>query len=437
MLGGLGAQGRWLQPLQQQGGARWRTIQSWPSTVGKGGGNRVRARDVAQGLPPMVERTVPTDDVGRVGDDDMAIGVAKGDIAGAKALSPEGGNISAVLRLATSRCCPMPAISWHCISTANTGMAISAAVESHARPTASLLLADLVAGNAVAHLVASTPLWRHSQVPFSGRCTLPTPWNVRLPHGNVAHWPMLSLPKLQRGLQTPGNNAHQQEASLPTLQRALPLHSNIACWPMLFPPMLQHIQQSPVGNAAPWPTLTPPSLQPVPPTLGDVAPRPNPFPLLLQQVPHTFGNVAPQPKPTPPMPQRVPLTLSNVVPQPTPLLPMPKRIQLPQGNVACWQEISPQKLKHVLPTLPMPLLLQLPPVAAAPHQAPHTRSTLSCVGSRQEGPHIAVAVKSFRQASCVGGGGTAIRRWFVRPSFFDKRSHGVCAQHTLQVGNGR
>ncbi len=46
LSGGLGAQGRWQQPVQQQGRARWRTVWSWPSMIGDGIADNARARDI-------------------------------------------------------------------------------------------------------------------------------------------------------------------------------------------------------------------------------------------------------------------------------------------------------------------------------------------------------------------------------------------------------
>jgi hypothetical protein len=85
---------------------------------------------------------MPTYVVGQVGDDDMAVWVAKGSIIGAKASLPKGGNTSALLRLATARCYMVPAISWRRVSTTNTVVAILAAVESCVWPATFLLLVD-------------------------------------------------------------------------------------------------------------------------------------------------------------------------------------------------------------------------------------------------------------------------------------------------------
>jgi hypothetical protein len=57
--GGLGAQGQWGQPVRRRVRARWRTVWSWPSRIGNGIAAGARARDVAQVLPPIVERTAP------------------------------------------------------------------------------------------------------------------------------------------------------------------------------------------------------------------------------------------------------------------------------------------------------------------------------------------------------------------------------------------
>jgi hypothetical protein len=104
----------------------------------------------------MVERTVLTYVVVRVGDDDTAIGVAKGGIVVAKALLPKCGNTSAVPRFATAWCCPAPAVSWRRVSKTNTVAAISAAVKSCAQPAAFLLLVNTLLANAGGHLPAST-----------------------------------------------------------------------------------------------------------------------------------------------------------------------------------------------------------------------------------------------------------------------------------------
>jgi hypothetical protein len=59
LSGGLGMQGRWQQPVQQQGWARWHTVRSWPLTIGNGIANGARARDVGRVLPPIIERIAP------------------------------------------------------------------------------------------------------------------------------------------------------------------------------------------------------------------------------------------------------------------------------------------------------------------------------------------------------------------------------------------
>ncbi len=104
-----------------------------------GQGDGAMTRGDACGLPPMVERTVPTYVVGWVGDDNMAVRVAEGGTVGAKASLSEGGNTGAALRLATAQFCAVPAISWCPVSTTETIAAISAAVESRAQPAASFL----------------------------------------------------------------------------------------------------------------------------------------------------------------------------------------------------------------------------------------------------------------------------------------------------------
>jgi hypothetical protein len=52
----------------------------------------------------MVEKTMPIYVVGWLGDDDMAVRVAKGSIFGAKALLPKGNDTSNVSRSANARC---------------------------------------------------------------------------------------------------------------------------------------------------------------------------------------------------------------------------------------------------------------------------------------------------------------------------------------------
>jgi hypothetical protein len=69
-------------------------------------------------------------------------------------LLPEVGNTSAVLHLATARWCAAPAISLRRVSSTNTAVAISAAVEFCVRPAASLLLADGLSANAGVRLGA-------------------------------------------------------------------------------------------------------------------------------------------------------------------------------------------------------------------------------------------------------------------------------------------
>jgi hypothetical protein len=147
-------QGRWHQPVQQQGWVRQRAFQRGPSTIVNGQGAGATMRGVACGLPPMVERTMPTYEVGRLGDDDVAVRAAEGGIIGAEASSSKGGNTSTVLRSVTARCFTAPSVFGCCVSTSNTVVAI--AVKSRAWLTASLSSADAFVANAVAHQAAST-----------------------------------------------------------------------------------------------------------------------------------------------------------------------------------------------------------------------------------------------------------------------------------------
>ncbi len=71
-----------------------------------------------------------------------------------EALAPEGSNTIAVPRLATALLCAASAVSWHCVSTANTVAAILAEVEYRTRPAASLLLVDAISVNTAAKLLS-------------------------------------------------------------------------------------------------------------------------------------------------------------------------------------------------------------------------------------------------------------------------------------------
>jgi hypothetical protein len=127
----------------QQGGWAWqRAFWRGALTIVGGRGNGATTRGVTCGLPPMVERAAPTYEVGQVGDDDTAVGAAKGGIVRAKALLSIGSNTSAVLRLATSWCCTVPAVSWHHVSTTNNIAAILAVFKSRVWTAASVLLVD-------------------------------------------------------------------------------------------------------------------------------------------------------------------------------------------------------------------------------------------------------------------------------------------------------
>ena len=87
----------------------------------------------------MLDRTTPTYVAGE-GEDD--------DISGDEAVSPKVGNIPWVLRLATTRLGVVTSVTGHFVSSPSALAVISVGGKSCMRPSASLLLADVLSANA-------------------------------------------------------------------------------------------------------------------------------------------------------------------------------------------------------------------------------------------------------------------------------------------------
>jgi hypothetical protein len=180
--------------------------------------------------------------------------------------------------------------------------------------------------------------------------------------------------------------APQPMLSLPLLQRVWPTLDGVAPWPTLSLPSLQHVRQT-LNNIAPWPTRSPPSPQHVWPTLGNNVWRPTLSPPLPQLVWPTLGDNVPRPTLSPPTPQRIRLTLGGVAPWPT----------HPAGAAR-----QPCRL--------WPLLARRQPAYAVPPLAAHGRSIPARVAGGQEQPHVAVTMRSGKQAGRGGVNGKATGR---------------------------
>ncbi len=178
---------------QQQ--AFWRR----PSTVVDGQSNGATKRGVTCGLPPMVERTMPTYEVGQVGDDDTA-----------RHCWSQG----FVLQRRQHQRCAAPG---HCPVLRGTSGLLALCVHNqhHRGHSCSILCATgclfAVGGHFHSHCHCAFGRLHHAayQDAFFGCHTLPMPRRVQPPHGDIACWPTPSLPKLQHAPPTPGNNAHQ------------------------------------------------------------------------------------------------------------------------------------------------------------------------------------------------------------------------------------
>ena len=96
----------------------------------------------------MLDRTTPTYVVGRGEDDDIAVSVVAGVNSRDEAVSPKVGIIPWVLRLATTRLGVVTSVTGHFVSSPSALAVISVGGKSCMRPSASLLLADVLSANA-------------------------------------------------------------------------------------------------------------------------------------------------------------------------------------------------------------------------------------------------------------------------------------------------
>ncbi len=231
--------------MQQQGQARWRTVQSWPSTIVEGQGNGARARDIAQGLTPH-SRKDRTHIIHRAGG-----GGQHGRWMCGKVFVGAAGALCAMLlcaiyaRMVSRRAARREhssqkrriAVSTGSGSVTGTVMRLSSTQHSLVplSPCAACLLPTL----AQLMLCCPTRRWPH---PFHRpKPSLPSPRLALLTNSNVNPQPAPFPPTLYCVLLPPGNNDHWRESSLPTPQHAPPTLGNVAPWPTPFLPMPQHI----------------------------------------------------------------------------------------------------------------------------------------------------------------------------------------------------
>jgi hypothetical protein len=95
----------------------------------------------------MLDRTAPTYVVGQGEDDKLSVSIAAGVNSRDEEVSSKVGNIPGVLRSATTRLGVASSVAVCCVSSPIAVAGISVGGKAHVRPSASMLLADVLSAN--------------------------------------------------------------------------------------------------------------------------------------------------------------------------------------------------------------------------------------------------------------------------------------------------